>query len=98
MAFLVYQNTINRIIKDYVIGSKNIANADAHQLYEDVIYPKLCELDNQIKIIKKAAIKQLIRDITIGTAAVAVGVFSGIVPSTLQPIFGGFASIRALTA
>ncbi len=94
-AFLAYRNTINHIIKEYVVQRKHISNVDSRQIYEDIIYPKLCDLDAKVNSIKRKARKQLVQDVTIGTAAVVVGVFSGIVPSELKLILGSLASVPA---
>jgi len=98
-SFLVFRNTIGKFIDEHLKGKKPLSKADARGFYEDLIYPELCKLDNKVKNLKKGAILKNIRDVTITSGLLSLGLFSGMVPTNIQGLLtavGGFHLAREL--
>lgn len=95
-AFLTYRNTIKHIINEYIAKRKPISTNEAQQIYEDLIHPKLCELNSKINSIKSTARKKLARDAIIITSTMGIGLYTGFIPEQIRAITAGFSSIPVI--
>lgn len=75
-AFLVYRDSITVATKEYM--SKGLNPAEAKQLYQDVILPKLNSLNLEVKAIKDRAWRNLKLDITVLVTAGVFGLLSNL--------------------
>ncbi len=94
-AFLVYRNTISHIISEYLAQRKPISSREGQQIYEDIIYPKLCELNAKVNSIKSSAMRAFKRDIAITSTVAILGMYSGLLPIETQAIVAGLGGLKA---
>jgi len=95
-AFLTYRNTISQIIKEYLSQRTHISDQDAQQIYEDIIYPRLCELNAKVKSIKSGALNTFKREITITATIAALGMYSGLLPIETKALVASLGGLTAL--
>ena len=94
-AFLVYRNTISQVIREYLSQRRHISDQDAQQIYEDIIYPRLCELNAKVTSIKSSAWNAFKRDIAITSTVAVLGMYSGILPLEMKAIVAGLGGLNA---
>jgi len=88
-SFLLYRNAINEVVKQYISGRRSLSGREAKEIYEDVVYPKLCELNAKVNSIRRSLVKKSVRDVSITSSIVTVGLFSGLLPLELLIGLGG---------
>lgn len=93
-AFLVYRNTISHVISEYLAQRKPISNRVGQQIYEDNIYPKLCELNAKVNAIKSSAMRAFKRDIVITSTVAILGMYSGLLPIETQAMIAGLGGLK----
>jgi len=93
-AFLNFRNSITHIIKTYIVQRKPISRHDAKQVYEDEIYPKVCELNNKVNSIRSLAVKKMVKDLIISASIITIGLFSGIFPAGIKEVLTGMGLLK----
>jgi len=85
-AFILFRKSINDTIGTALSSSGRFSEKDAKNIYSDIIYPSLANLEIKVKNAKKDLIKKPLRSI-IGIAGVmSFGLLTGIIPQNLSDI------------
>ncbi|HEX6748744.1 MAG TPA: hypothetical protein VF092_15710 [Longimicrobium sp.] len=82
-AFIVFRNSINKMIDEALSQPGEITERDARQIYGDLIEPELARLDIKMKLAQKTLAKTARQRIAAWVGAIGVGVYTGFVPSTM---------------
>jgi hypothetical protein len=96
-AFLVYRDALRSVLRDYVEVNHEITDRDARQLYDDVLRPEIAKLHAQAQVHRKSAGKKFLIKAAASGAAIAIGVFGGLLPAELAALFkavGGFSLVK----
>lgn len=81
-AFLRFRQALNRAVDASLVSAK-FTSADAQQVYQDILRPELSKLDARIKVSRAALLRDTSIKIGAWTAAIGIGLYTGIVPSEL---------------
>jgi hypothetical protein len=98
-AFLVYRDTLKRVIDENIVPERRLTGTEAKQLFEDVIRPNLNRMDAKVSSIRKKAARKLARDVVVTGTVLSAGLFTGLVPAQmigLLSALGGLPVAREL--
>lgn len=78
-AFLVYRDTLKRVIKDHVASGPAITGKEAADIYDDVVRPELNKMNLKLKSVRDRLSSRLRRDVIIASGIVLLGLSSGLI-------------------
>ena len=78
--FLDYRNTIRAIIADHLQSGGTVSEADARQIYLDVLRPRLEGLANQIAKQRRQNRKSALVSLGVPAALLSIGIVGGVLP------------------
>jgi hypothetical protein len=82
-AFLVFRDSLTKAV-DTVSSERTFDKHDAQELYSDVVLPSLSQLDVRVKSAQKDLIKGTGTKALAWSAALGIGILSGIVPKSIE--------------
>jgi hypothetical protein len=91
-AFRVYRDALQKTLKE-VRAARPQEMAEA---FEDTVRPELNKIDLAVRKARKLLWGSLRRDIVLGGGAIAIGVFSGILPPDMGNIVAALGGLRVL--
>jgi hypothetical protein len=95
-AFAVYRDRLNKFMRD----SKSLSEQEISYIFRDQILPEINLIDKKIKDWKSKSRESLKEKVIFGSGAVAIGLYSGILPANIGEIIatigGGTALATAL--
>ncbi|GEM_PF-6020783 len=94
--FFVYRSAIDTVVKDYISQGRPLSDRDAQQIYDDIIFPKLCKLNVKVDSIRSSLQKKLVQRVLIVGTVATLGIVSGVLPSTLQAVIAGVGGIQVV--
>lgn len=83
-AFWVYRDTINYIVTQYISQRRELSTIEAKEIYEDLVKPKLNQLNSKAKLIKKASLRKATSTAAIGTGLLTFGLCGTFLPAGWQ--------------
>lgn len=87
--FFSYRKALNSILKQHVFQNKPISSRDAQQIYSDVIYPEVKQLNNKVSSIRKSSLTKSLKPLVVSIGALTFGLFSSsISPAFLSALYG----------
>jgi len=95
-AFLLYRDGIDEIIKNYILPRKPLSELDVSEVYQDVIQPKLNQINMRVKAIKKSLTKKLALNVGITGGILGIGLLSNILTPELKVLLGVVGGIPAI--
>jgi hypothetical protein len=98
-SFLVYRNTLMKIVRDYIKTQKIVSDREAREIYTDILQPEITKLSNQARIQRRAAGKKFAIKAGVSGVAIALGVWGGLLPAELAGLFkavGGFNLLKEI--
>jgi len=98
-AFLVFRNTLSRIISDQLQHPDKLTRKDAKAIYLDLLYPDLCKLNAHARTLRRSKLADAARDILVTSGLLSLGLFTGLFPHDAKlfcTALGGFQISREL--
>lgn len=78
-AFIVYRDTVNEIVNQYVLQRRPLSPLDAKTIYEDLVRPRLSQLNTRVKSITRSRFRKLVPSAAIATGALTAGLCSNVI-------------------
>lgn len=94
-AFKVYRDNISNTLN----SAMKLSKKEIKEAIDNTILPEINKINLTIRNSKKLLVKSLTKDIIIGTGAITIGLFSGLLPNDIGKIIaalGGFKYISSL--
>ncbi|HEU4760021.1 MAG TPA: hypothetical protein VFT91_08585 [Dehalococcoidia bacterium] len=82
-AFLVYRDTLKRVIKEHVAKRTSITSQEAAEIYDDVVRPEMNKMNQKLETVRTKLSNQFRRDVLVAGGIVALGLCSGVVAPAL---------------
>lgn len=95
-AFRVYRDKLNNVLRD-LQSESTLTEARVRQAFQNAIEPELNKMDRVVRENKRLLIGQLRQDMVFGAGAVSVGLFSGLLPSTVGQVFAALGGFKIVT-
>lgn len=95
-AFLTYRDGMNKVIKEYISQRKKLSSLEAREIHEDIVQPKLNELNARVKSIKRSLLRKPALDITIAVGILTIGLYSNLLTPEAGKIVAALGGIPAL--
>jgi hypothetical protein len=92
-AFLSYRSALTDIVKTYVSSRKSVGDAEAKDIYTDLLKPQLDLLQAKAKNTRSNQVKKSMLKVAASSALVALGIYGGVLPANLGELvkmIGGF--------
>lgn len=83
-SFVLFRQALNRAIDEASNKTSEFTERYARELYGDVLEPSLAKLDLKLRSAQKSLIKKSHRKVFAWVGAITFGLFSGLVPSSLE--------------
>jgi hypothetical protein len=96
-AFVLYRDTVKRIIRDHLMAGGGVTAEDARQIYGDALAPKLAKLRAEAKAYRRSLRRRALLKIGASTALLTIGVVSGALPAQMAEVLkaiGGFSVVK----
>jgi hypothetical protein len=85
-SFQSFRIALTKAIEEFKIQGDHFRERDAQAIYSDIIYPKLSNLDSKMKAASRKLVKDSRRRIISWSAAITVGMYTGMIPTNLLGI------------
>jgi len=98
-AFLMYRDGINKVVREYISQHKDLHSFEAKEIYEDIIQPKLRELNRRVQSIKRSLWEKPAKTVAITAGILTIGLYSGIITPEAGPIVataGGIPAVKSI--
>jgi hypothetical protein len=98
-AFQSYRSTLTGIVRNHVGTGKSVGEAEAKEIYLDVLKPTLDALQVQATNIRKNQFKKGILKAAASSVLIGLGIYGGVLPSQLADLvkaIGGFSVAKDL--
>lgn len=92
-AFLLFRKALNDAIDQCIKQKSNFSEADARAIYQDILRPRLANLNQKVKTARKSLVKSSATKILAWTGAITFGLYTGFLPTELA----GLAKALGLT-
>jgi len=96
-SFQAYREAVTKVVRDI----PHATPAQAREAIDDLVRPEVTKIEVSLKRNRTTMAKSLARDLVITAGVVGIGVFSGLIPETLQAIAtagGGLLGAKSLAA
>lgn len=93
-AFDRYRIALNRVIVERHNADNEI---QMKEIYDDILYPEMIHLDEQLHNIKSGAYKKAFSSIIISSILIATGVYTGAIPHNAPEILSSLGGVSAIT-
>jgi hypothetical protein len=98
-AFENYRSTMTEILKKHAGKGRSVSDAEAKDIYLDVLKPKLDALQAQASNLRKSQLKRSLLKVAASSALIGLGIYGGVLPSQLADLvkaIGGFSVAKDL--
>ena len=92
-AFILFRKALNDAIDEFIKQSTDFSEADAHAIYQDILRPRLANLNQKVSKARKSLFKSSATKILAWTGAITFGLYTGFLPTELA----GLAKAMGLT-
>jgi hypothetical protein len=92
-AFSNYRSALTDIVKTYVSSRKSVGDAEAKDIYTDLLKPQLDLLQAKAKNTRSNQVKKSMLKVAASSALVGLGIYGGVLPANLGELvkmIGGF--------
>jgi len=96
-AFESYRLALGKIVKENIRDDKELTAAEARDLYSDFLQPEIMNLEQQAKNERKSAIKDSALNVGITAGVVALGAYSGFLPTQLTALCAAVGGVKLVT-
>ena len=96
-AFRVYRDKLNSVLADLQTEA-SLTESRVRQALQDAIEPELNKMDQVVRENKRLLVGQLGQDVVFGAGFVSIGLFSGLLPTTVGQVFAGLGGFRFVTS
>lgn len=79
-SFRNYRSAVTQIVKNYVRSGKRIGDAEAKEIYTDILLPQLHSLEAAAKNARRSARKKAALKVVATSALLAIGIYTGVLP------------------
>lgn len=96
-AFDSYRVTLSKIVKENIKTDKQLTQGQAQELYNDVLQPEVANLKQQAKNERKTALKESALSAGVTAGVIALGAYSGFLPTQLTALCTAVGGIKLVT-
>jgi hypothetical protein len=96
-AFESYRLTLSKIMKENIKSDKELTITEARNIYSDVLQPEIVNLEQQAKNERKSAIKDSVVNAGITAGVIALGAYSGFLPTQLTALCAAVGGVKLVT-
>jgi len=82
-AFLLFRKALNDAIDECRKQKTNFSEDDANAIYQDILRPRLANLNQKVKTARKSLAKSSATKILAWTGAITFGLYTGLLPTEL---------------
>jgi hypothetical protein len=84
-AFIRFRQSLNKALNESLTSNREFGANEARQVYQDIIRPELSNLDGKMKHGYKNLFRDTAFEVFGWSAAIGIGLYTGIVPDALAP-------------
>ncbi len=84
-AFIRFRHALNKALNESLTSNPEFGANEARQVYQDIIRPELSNLKSKMKQGYKSLFRDAVFEVGAWSAAIGIGLYSGIVPEALAP-------------
>ena len=85
-AFLVYRDTMSRVIRDHIKGKPAPSGREAQEIYEDIVRPALNKLNAKVTSLRRGLADRLRITVPVTATALGVGLVGGLLPAAANDL------------
>jgi hypothetical protein len=92
-SFQLYRTALQQVVRDYISGGRPCTSKAARDICADVILPQVRKLRTEASAKRRSAVRKAVAGTIAVSAAIGIGVISGMIPPALERVFqiGGIA-------
>jgi hypothetical protein len=97
--FQNYRSAVTGIVKNYAAKGKHVGDAEAKEIYLDLLKPQLDSLQVQANNFKRTQLKKGLLKAAASSALIGIGIYGGILPAHVADLvktIGGFSVAKDL--
>jgi hypothetical protein len=85
-SFILYRRALSKILQDYLCGHDEISEADAAEIYRDLLQPELVKLKREATAQRRTKRAKIVVKTILPTTLVTLGVISGLLPNDIAQL------------